>query len=445
MYRIFIVEDDPGIAEGIKRQAEAWGLEVRCADDLRNVMGEFAAFSPHLVLLDITLPFFNGYHWCSAIRAVSKVPIIFISSAADSMNIVMAMSMGADDFIAKPFDGSVLMAKIQALLRRSYDFAPGMPIIEHRGAILNTDDNSLSYNGKSIALTKNEYRILLCLVLAAVFVIRDFAQAKRRHAEFMALTEITAAEEKMLPPARSIDDADYRRIIALLAESREKISRSAHRRWSDTLDYYTVWVHQIKTPIASMRLTLEGSDSPESRRLSAELGRIERYVEMALVYLRLDSESSDYVIREFELDPFIRRSVKKFAGEFISKRLSLELEPSGASVVSDEKWLAFVVEQVLSNSLKYTREGSVRIYLAEPKTLCIRDTGIGIAPEDLPRIFDKGYTGLNGRADLRASGLGLYLCRRVCRKLGHGISAVSDPGKGTEIRIDLSSYDLDPE
>ena len=164
MYRIFIVEDDPGIAEGIKRQAEAWGLEVRCADDLRNVMGEFAAFSPHLVLLDITLPFFNGYHWCSAIRAVSKVPIIFISSAADSMNIVMAMSMGADDFIAKPFDGSVLMAKIQALLRRSYDFAPGMPIIEHRGAILNTDDNSLSYNGKSIALTKNEYRILLCLM-----------------------------------------------------------------------------------------------------------------------------------------------------------------------------------------------------------------------------------------------------------------------------------------
>lgn len=194
-----------------------------------------------------------------------------------------------------------------------------------------------------------------------------------------------------------------------------------------------------------MRLTLEGSDSPESRKLSAELGRIERYVEMALVYLRLDSESSDYVIREFELDPFIRRSVKKFAGEFISKRLSLELEPSGASVVSDEKWLAFVVEQVLSNSLKYTREGSVRIYLAEPKTLCIRDTGIGIAPEDLPRIFDKGYTGLNGRADLRASGLGLYLCRRVCRKFGHEISAVSAPGKGTEIRIDLSSYDLDPE
>lgn len=163
MYRIYIVEDDQGIAEGIKQQAASWGLEVRCTDNFRDVMGEFAEFSPHLVLLDITLPFFNGYHWCSAIRAVSKVPIIFISSA-DSMNIVMAMSMGADDFIAKPFDGGVLMAKIQALLRRSYDFAPGMPIIEHRGAMLNTGDNSLSYNGKSITLTKNEYRILLCLM-----------------------------------------------------------------------------------------------------------------------------------------------------------------------------------------------------------------------------------------------------------------------------------------
>lgn len=164
MYRILLVEDDPGIAQAVCAHLRQWELDARCVQNFRAVMEEFTAFDPQLVLLDISLPFFNGYHWCSAIRAVSKVPIIFISSAADSMNIVMAMSMGADDFIAKPFDGSVLMAKIQALLRRSYDFAPGMPIIEHRGAILNTDDNSLSYNGKSIALTKNEYRILLCLM-----------------------------------------------------------------------------------------------------------------------------------------------------------------------------------------------------------------------------------------------------------------------------------------
>ena len=161
MYRILIVEDDAGIAEGVKQQAEAWGLEAYIAQDLRDVMSEFASISPHLVLLDITLPFFNGYHWCGAIRAVSKVPIVFISSAADNMNIVMAMTMGADDFIAKPFDGGVLMAKIQALLRRSYDFAPAAPVIEHRGAIR---DNSLFFGGEKITLTKNEYRILLCLM-----------------------------------------------------------------------------------------------------------------------------------------------------------------------------------------------------------------------------------------------------------------------------------------
>ena len=295
-----------------------------------------------------------------------------------------------------------------------------------------------------LPLSAVTYPAALCFVLTLVFVMVDFVRAKRRHAEFMSLTEITAAEEKLLPPVRSIDDADYRRIIALLADSREEISRASHRRWSDMIDYYTVWVHQIKTPIASMRLTLQSSDSPQSRRLSSDLGRIEHYVEMALVYLRLDSESSDYVIREFELDPLIRRSVKKFAGDFITKHLSLELMPTEARVISDEKWLAFVIEQILLNSLKYTREGSVRIYMSEPKTLCVRDTGIGIAPEDLPRVFEKGYTGRNGRDDLRASGLGLYLCRRVCNNLGHGISAVSAPDRGTEIRIDLSSYNLEP-
>ena len=164
MYRILIVEDDRGIAAAIKAQAEMWNLEAVCAEDFRDVLGEFARVQPHLVLLDITLPFFNGYHWCGEIRRLSRVPIIFISSAADNMNIVMAMSMGADDFIAKPFDGSVLMAKIQALLRRSYDFAAATPLLEHRGAFLDTGDNSLTYGGERIALTKNEYRILLCLM-----------------------------------------------------------------------------------------------------------------------------------------------------------------------------------------------------------------------------------------------------------------------------------------
>lgn len=164
MYRLFIVEDDLGIANAVAAQAQAWNLQTHIVQNFSNVMHEFAEFSPHIVLLDIMLPFFDGYHWCSEIRRVSKVPIIFISSAADNMNIVMAMNLGADDFISKPFDGSVLMAKIQALLRRTYDFGANVPVLEHRGALLDTGENSLVFGDEKITLTKNEYRILLCLM-----------------------------------------------------------------------------------------------------------------------------------------------------------------------------------------------------------------------------------------------------------------------------------------
>ena len=164
MYRIYIIEDDNIIAGKIKEHMTNWGFEARCASDFRNIMGEFAEYEPHMVLLDISLPRYNGYHWCSEIRKVSKVPIIFISSASDNMNIVMAMNMGADDFIAKPFDENVLTAKIQALLRRTYDFGSSVPVIEHRGAILNTGDGTLTFGTEQISLSKNEFKILQCLM-----------------------------------------------------------------------------------------------------------------------------------------------------------------------------------------------------------------------------------------------------------------------------------------
>ncbi|MCR4960323.1 MAG: response regulator transcription factor [Lachnospiraceae bacterium] len=163
-HKIFIVEDDRGIAEGITEQMKQWGLEAKVVSDFRNVMGEFAEFDPHLVLMDISLPFMSGYHWCSEIRKVSSVPVIFISSASDNMNIVMAVNMGADDFIAKPFDLNVLTAKVQAMLRRAYDFGASSPVIECKGAILNTGDNTLTYNDSKIDLTKNEYKLVLTLI-----------------------------------------------------------------------------------------------------------------------------------------------------------------------------------------------------------------------------------------------------------------------------------------
>ena len=280
------------------------------------------------------------------------------------------------------------------------------------------------------------YPALICAVAWLLFSFLRGAKAARKHASLASLT--AALTEDMLPPAETPEDGDYHRIIALLQEARQKQEAASEEKYADMVAYYTLWAHQIKTPIAAMRLTLQNEDSPLSRRLTAELGRIERYVEMVLAYLRLDSTSTDYVLREYELDPILRAAVKKFSGEFIERRLALDLRPTGARVLTDEKWLSFVLEQLLSNALKYTPAGTISIYMEAPAVLCIADTGIGIAPEDLPRIFEPGYTGLNGRTDKHASGLGLYLCRRVCRNLGHGISVQSRPGQGTAVLLDLN-------
>lgn len=194
-----------------------------------------------------------------------------------------------------------------------------------------------------------------------------------------------------------------------------------------------------------MKLSLQGEDSALSRRLSADLFRIEQYVDMVLVYLRLDSEYTDYVFKECNMDEVIKNSVKKFASEFIGRKLSLEYEPADVTVVSDSKWLGFVIGQIISNSLKYTETGGIKIYFEEPKMLVIEDTGIGIAEEDLPRIFEKGYTGYNGRSDGNASGIGLYLCRRICGNLHIGNKGGVGSRKGTRMILDLNQYKLKDE
>lgn len=223
-----------------------------------------------------------------------------------------------------------------------------------------------------------------------------------------------------------------------------RLNDSMNMKYSDMVDYYTMWVHQIKTPIASMHLILQKEDSEDSRRLRAELFRVEQYVQMVLCFLRLDSDFTDYVIKEYRVDDIIRPAVRRLAPQFIMKKLSLEYEQTDEVALTDEKWLSFVVEQVLSNAVKYTSAGSISIK-CDGDRLVISDTGIGIAAEDLPRIFDKGYTGFNGRADRKASGIGLYLCRRICDNLRHSIKVESAPGHGTTIIIGLERDKLEVE
>ena len=164
MYRILVVEDDFSMAQVLQQELTRWGYGVRLVEDFQAVIPSFVDYDPHLVLLDIMLPFYNGYHWCSEIRKLSNVPVVFLSSASDNMNIVMAMNMGGDDFVAKPFDLDVLTAKVQALLRRTYDFGAAAPLLEARGAVLDTGDNSLTYEGQKLELTRNEYRMLQVLL-----------------------------------------------------------------------------------------------------------------------------------------------------------------------------------------------------------------------------------------------------------------------------------------
>lgn len=301
------------------------------------------------------------------------------------------------------------------------------------------------------------YPFFVCMVLGMLILAWDMRQVWQRHWRLQELLELPAELQEHFPKPASWEEADYQQIIGKLREEQKRLGTETDCRYSDMIDYYTVWAHQIKTPIASMRLNLQNKDSEFARRILEDLTRIEQYVEMVLGYLRLDSDFTDYVIQEYDLDEIVKPAVKKFTGQFIRKKLQLDYQPLHTRVVTDEKWLQFVIEQLISNSLKYTESGRITIEMEQESkrenppagdgpeghtgkkkgeaVLCIRDTGIGIAPEDLPRIFEKGYTGYNGRSDKKASGIGLYLCRRICGNLGHGITANSSMESGTVIRI----------
>lgn len=281
------------------------------------------------------------------------------------------------------------------------------------------------------------YAALLC---AAVGLLSFILSYLRFHKQFRrlesALLNLPESRDDLPEPSGSTAVC-YDEAVRMLCTKLAQSETDRRRGQEENTDYFTMWVHQIKTPISAMRLTLQSEDSDTARRLSSDLRRVEQYVEMVMVYLRLDSESTDFVIRTYDLDGIIRAAVRPFAGEFIGRRLQLHYEPLDYRAVTDEKWLGFVIGQVLSNALKYTSRGGITISMPEHGILSIRDTGMGIAPEDLPRIFERGYTGCNGRTDRRSSGIGLYLCRRVCDALGHTITARSAPGEGTEIRIGL--------
>lgn len=285
------------------------------------------------------------------------------------------------------------------------------------------------------------YAGLLVGVLGLVYAGLDFRRFLRRHRALEQLRQSAGTLLEELPPPWDLLERDYQELVAELFQDRERIRQEARQAQQELEEYYTLWVHQVKTPIAAARLLLQtGAGGEEASQLELELFKIERYVEMVLQYLRVESPSADLVIRPSSLDAIIRQAVRRYAPLFIQKRIALDYDGVDLEVLTDGKWLGFVLEQLLANALKYTQKGRIAIYLeeGEPPTLVVADTGMGIPPEDLPRIFEKGYTGLTGRTQRHSTGIGLYLCKRILDKLSHPVTVESQVGEGTRVKIGLT-------
>ena len=289
------------------------------------------------------------------------------------------------------------------------------------------------------------YSVMLCSFIGLIYICINFINYYKKHIQLYKLQNEISISLENLPSPKTLMEEDYTNLILTLnKEYKTYISKSDIAK-SDMIDYYTMWVHQIKTPISAMKLLIQTSESEISSDLSSELFKIEQYVEMVLSYIRLGSNKNDFVLKEYDLDNIIRQAVRKYAPLFIRKKISLDFQPTNYKVLTDEKWLVFVIEQLLSNAIKYTNKGKISIYSLENKKLVIEDTGIGISKEDIPRIFDKGFTGYNGRTDKKATGLGLYLCKNILDKLSHKISIESEVGVKTKVILDLSMLNVNIE
>lgn len=289
------------------------------------------------------------------------------------------------------------------------------------------------------------YLLCLCCIGTSFWAVLSFVRFWRKHKILRKMEEAIFVTAKDLPETTTLIEEDYQHLIQRLVRENRQRQAAADSMLEDLTSYYTLWVHQIKTPIAAMDLLLQAGPD-RATEMEIELQKIAQYVDMVLQYLRLDSTDKDLVLQRCQLDAVVRQTVRKYAKLFILKKIQLVFQETKWEVLSDEKWLCFLLEQLLSNALKYTPEGGkISIFLEGETNLVIADTGIGIAPEDLPRVFEKGFTGNNGRMDKKATGIGLYLCRRVTNLLGHTISIASEPGVGTQVLLGLGRPQFDIE
>lgn len=289
------------------------------------------------------------------------------------------------------------------------------------------------------------YALSLSLFITLLLFLKDYIDFDKKQLQLSHMLMQDVFDSIELPKPNNLLEEDYTKLLCRLSENKTKLLSEADRKNTEMLEYYTMWVHQIKVPISAMRLLLH-TDTGKVRQeeLKKELFKIEQYVEMVLQYIRMDSMNLDLVFKEYSLSDIVKQAVRKYSLLFIYSKLSLNLEEFDCKVITDEKWLVFVLEQILSNAIKYTKIGMISIYMdpVEPATLVIEDTGIGIEEEDIKRVFEKGFTGYNGRMDKKSTGIGLYLSKQILNKLSHTICISSEVGKGTKVKISMARENL---
>ena len=285
------------------------------------------------------------------------------------------------------------------------------------------------------------YASLIVITLAFLFSLYDFNQYYRKHMRLNSILKQIEYKLDKFPKSNSLIVKDYEEIIETLYDYKTILVFDLDNKYDDMINYYTMWAHQIKTPISAFSMIVQSMDSSlEKTMMKQELFKINEYVDMVLYYVRLESLSSDLKLQGYDLNSIIKNVIKKYSATFVYKKIALNLESFNCKILTDEKWITFVIEQVLSNALKYTNSGSISIYMDKnsEKTLVIEDTGIGIVKEDIPQVFEKGFTGYNGRREKKSTGIGLYLCKEIITKLSHKLYITSEVGVGTKVYIDFS-------
>lgn len=426
--KILIIEDDLELREELKVLLDNNGYQGIILKDFKNALEEILVTDPDLILLDIKIPFLNGQQLLKKLREKSTIPVIMVTSKDSEIDEILALSYGADDYITKPYNPTILLLHIEAVFKRLHKAEPKLT---YQNIRVNLMKSTLEKDDQELLLSKNEMGIFYYLLMnQGKIVTRDDIM------NYLWGTDKFIDDNTLTLEGKILYDALY------------EIDKSMYEEietYQDNLknfkEYIELWIHEVKLPISSVKLMIHNHEHNE-RKLKDQVSRIENYVEQVLYYARQDSSEKDYLIKQCELGTIIRNVIKKNQDSLLYQNIKIEIGQVNCSVLSDSKWLEFIINQIVSNSIKYRRTDKCKIAFNVIRrnniALEIIDNGLGIKTSDLTRVFEKSFTGENGRLVSSSTGMGLYIVKRLCDKLGHKIIIESKYSEYTKVTISFN-------